>query len=284
MLDPLSLVATAISLSREVIYLSKQITNQPVLSSKANKPNVINLFGFLKDADFSTGETPPDDEESLKLFEDWTYKYFKGNREIKYKEKMPEMNIDKHICSIGGPVDHVLTRYAMGYDKKGQEWKPILPYMFPLREAENTTLPVVRKWKGEEWTTTRNWYIADRKGKVRFIPETDTNGILKRDFLMLIISPNTFTKKAFFSGQKHFIIAATHGLAQLAVKDILDSNEILKELNEVREKSEYIQAIIEVQGIWKRNGYIPSGNYILRDKVPLGLEDFKELINYKDWF
>ncbi|GAH63199.1 unnamed protein product, partial [marine sediment metagenome] len=97
----------------------------------AKKENIENLFGFLRDADFTTGDIPPDDWYSLELFKSWMCKHFKGNRSIEYYGRYnisgSIVNIDKHLCSIGGPKDQKYTRYGMGYKKNGLGWEPILP-------------------------------------------------------------------------------------------------------------------------------------------------------------
>ncbi|GAJ00038.1 unnamed protein product, partial [marine sediment metagenome] len=241
------------------------------------------LFDFIQDADFTRGyNRPRDDDDSIKLFEKWICKYFKRNRKIEYKRKLKFADINKHLCSMGGPVDHPFTRYAMGYDKKAQNWSSILPFIYPIKEAETETTTILREWKGKQWKE-KNWYIADREGKIKFTPGVDKDEFLNKDYFMLIIAPNTFTKKAFYTGQKHLIIAPAHGLAQLAIEDILDNDEFLSEIIEVRQKSEYIQAIIEVPAIMTEHGYAPKGNFIIREKEPLDLSEFKNIPEFRDW-
>ncbi|GAH83354.1 unnamed protein product, partial [marine sediment metagenome] len=141
---------------------------------------------------------------------------------------------------------------------------------------------ILRRWKGDEWETI-NWYIADRNGKRMFTPSTDRNGILNKDYFMLIIAPNTFTGVALTHGQKHLIIAPAHGLAQLAIKKILNNNKILEQLAEKRQRYEYFQAIIEVPGKLTKNGYEPSGKFPLVRVEPLELYEFESIMPYKDW-
>lgn len=157
-----------------------------------------------------------------------------------------------------------------------------MPFIYPLKEVETKSATIWREWKGQRWKTI-NWYIADRNGKPVFIPEADKEGILKKDYFMLIIAPNIFTNEAFYSGQKHIMLVPAHGLAQLAVKDILDSDRILSELIKVRQQSEYLQAIIEVPAKRTKHGYAPTENFILRAVEPLDLSEFEKVERYREW-
>jgi len=275
-------IPTVITISQSVICFVKGIIGQAP-ESKVKKKNIEKLFAFIQDADFTRGyKRPPDDEDSIELFAKWISKYFTRGRPIKYKESLPLADINKHLCSIGGPVDHPFTRYAMGYDNKAQNWSSILPFIYPLKEAETETATILRKWKGKQWKG-KNWYIADREGKIKFVPGVDKDGFLNKDYFMLIIAPNTFTKKAFYTGQKHLIIAPAHGLAQLAIEGILDNDKFLSEITDVRQKSEYMQAIVEVPAKMTKDGYAPKGNFIIREKEALDLSEFKNIPKYMDW-
>lgn len=258
----------------------------------SKKENIGKLFGFLKDADFATGDIPPDDRDSLELFKNWMCKYFRNDRHIEYYDDLQIsetiIDINKHLCSIGGPKDQKFTRYGMGYKKNGREWKQILPYIFPLEDAvqrdvtDENKATIIRRWKGREWKTT-NWYIADCNGKRVFTPGTDRNGILNTDYMMLILAPNTFSDKAIVQGQKHLMLAPTHGLAQLAIKKILDNNKILKELAQKTRNYEYFQAIIQVLGKTTENGYAPSKNITIKRVKPLESYEFDEIGRYEEW-
>lgn len=94
------------------------------IKSKAKKENIETLFSSLQDADFTTGNVPPDDVDSLKLFETWLRDNFNRDREIEYHRQLRLADINKHLCSVGGPLDHLFTRYGMGYDKKGKIGDP----------------------------------------------------------------------------------------------------------------------------------------------------------------
>jgi len=281
MIPVIAQALTLISATKEAIRFTGWFRRRGT-KSKAKKQNIEALFGFLQDADFTTGNVPPDDVDSLKLFKSWLCKYFRRDRQIEYHRQLGLADTSKHLCSVGGPVDHVFTRYGMGYDKKGQIWRPVLPFIYPLREAAAKSPTILREWKGYRWEAT-NWYIADRNGKVQFVPEVDKDGVLSKDYFMLIIAPNTFTDRAFYSGQKHIMVAPAHGLAQLAVKDILDSDTLLGELIKVRERSEYLQAIVEVPAKPTKQGYAPTGDFILRALEPLDLGDFEKAERYREW-
>jgi len=114
---------------------------------KVKVEHIKDLFGFVADADFSTGNVPPDDVDSLRLFKQWFYQYFKKERLVEERMQLPPVNMNKHLCSIGGPVDHPLTRYAMGYDKTGRYWTPILEFYFPLDEVERRQVYVLENTK-----------------------------------------------------------------------------------------------------------------------------------------
>lgn len=281
-----AIVKTFISTTKSVIsfiigWVIKRKRQQEV-KLKAKKENIETLFRDIQDADFTTGKIPPDDVDSLKLFESWLREYFKRDRQIEYHRQLQLADVNKHLCSVGGPVDQFFTRYGMGYDKKGQNWKPILPFIYPIKEAEAESSIIWREWKGQRWQEI-NWYITDRNGKLKYMPGTDNKGVLNRDYFMLIIAPNTFTKKAFYRNQKHIMIAPAHGLAQLAIKDILDDDSILEELIEVRKKSEYLQAIIEVPATLTKDGYAPTGNFPICEVKPLDLSEFKKVERYREW-
>lgn len=281
MIEAIATVLTVISATKEAIKFTEWFRRGRI-KSKAKKENIETLFNSLQDADFTTGNVPPDDVDSLKLFETWLREYFNRDREIEYHRQLRLADINKHLCSVGGPVDQLFTRYGMGYDKKRQNWRPILPFIYPLKEAESKSATIWREWKGQRWKEI-NWYITDRNGKPVFIPEVDKEGILKKDYFMLIIAPNTFTDEAFYSGQKHTMIVPAHGLAMLAVKDILDSDRILSELIKVRQQSEYLQAIIEVPAKRTKHGYAPTEDFILRAVEPLDLSEFEKVERYREW-
>ena len=260
--------------------------------SVAKKDNIEHLFGFLQEADFTTGNVPHDDVDSLQLFRNWFYKHFRNNRDIEYHRDLrlsnALVNIDKHLCSIGGPIDQLFTRYGMCYSKDGKGWDPVLPYIYPLKdvlsrvESEEKGATILRKWKGHEWKSVC-WYIADRNGRRIFTPGTDRNGILNKDYFMLIIAPNTFTNIAVNQGQKHLMMAPAHGLAQLAVMKILDNDNILEGLNKKRQNYDYLQAIIEVPGKLTEYGYAPTGKFTLKRVEHLEAYEFEKVKSYKDW-
>jgi hypothetical protein len=258
---------------------------------KAKEEDIELLFGFLRNAHINIGEKnpwieweiPPDDRDSLKLFKGWMSHYFKENRKIEYLDFSlgpPNPNLD--LCSISGPVNHQLTRLGMGYDEKGESWIPILPYYYPLKEAEASQVFAMRVFKGKKWRNP-NWYIADRNGKRIWTPEKDAKGILWKDYFMLIVTPNIFTEYAHRSGKKHMMIACAHGLAQLAIKDIFNDNRILSWLREGSRKTGYYQAIIEVVGkMHKGNEYVPAILNPLEIK-PLDPDDFQTLSKKRGW-
>lgn len=282
----LSIARTVITTTPALIQVVKGIREWK--RKRRIKEEYINdLFGFIGDADFSTGNIPPDDVDSLKLFKGWFQQHFRRDRSIEEHVQLPRPNINKHLCSIGGPVDLPLTRYGMGYDNRGENWLGVLPFYFDLKGTESSGVTIRRVYKGIQWETL-NWRITDRDGNLRFVPGTDKDGILNKDYLMLIIAPNTFTDQAIYTSQKHMMMAGAHGLAQLAIKDLFDNDEFLEKLIEVRGRHEYFQAIIEIHGVRSKEGYIPALKS--RETIPpmvvqpLDLSEFtKKLKRYKEW-
>ena len=211
-------VGTGIATFREAIHFVSWLRKRK-MEAKAKKAIVEDLFGFIENADVTIAninpwvekKVHPDDKEALGFFKDWICQYFKKDRQEKYyRGQLRAADINKDLCSIGGPATHPFTRYGMGYDPKGESWIPILPFIYPLREAEDRSVMVLQERKGYQWEEP-NWYIADRDGNPAFIPEVE-KGILKKDYLMIIVAPNTFTQEAFYSGQKHMMIASAHGV------------------------------------------------------------------------
>jgi hypothetical protein len=258
---------------------------------KAKRDNIEHLFGFIKDADINIGgknpwiewKIPPDDKESLRLFKSWMKNYFRGGRQIEYLDSpFPYPDPNKDLCSISGPVNHPLTRYGMGYDPKGESWIPVLPFYYPLKEAEASGAIIRRRYKRQEWRNP-NWYIADRNGKLFRRPEVDKDGILRKDYFMLIITSNIFTHKAWCSGKKHMMVACAHGLAQLAMKDIFNDDKILEWLKEVSVKTGYYQAIIEVPGVRDKRGEYVPGKLTPLVAEPLDPDDFRKLSKKRGW-
>lgn len=255
-LELLAIPRTVIATTSFAIQICKEIRGA-LIRKRIKKEYIEDLFGFIADSDISTGRVSLDDETSLAVFRKWFYTHFKRNRPIEECVELPVIDMNKHLCSIGGPVDHRLTRYVMGYEKSGKFIKPVLPYHFPIREVEAKNITVIRKYKEAEWKV-KNWYIADRDGNPKFVPGTDRNRVLNKDYVMLIVVPNTLTEQSIYLGQKHLVIACTHGLAQLAVGDLLESEAVLKELMKVRRQTEYFQAIIEIGSQLSEDGYVPQ--------------------------
>lgn len=265
---------------------------QKMVKCKAQRENIENLFGFLRNADITADERNPWVEEweissaykeTTKLFKKWIESYFKGNREIEFINgpiRVPNVNED--LCSIGGPAHYLLTRHGMGYDQKGESWIPVLPFYYPLKEVEARGIFVRRKYKGREQKSP-SWFIADRSGKPLYIPKTDRYGFLERDYFMLIVTPNVFTTEAFYTGKKHMMITPAHSFAALAIREILDSDEVLKWLIEASKQTGYYQAILEIPGIkHKENEYVP-GKPIPCEVKPLDSDDFKRLAKKRGW-
>lgn len=277
----LAQIKTVVTTTNALIHMTKWLARR-WQQARAKSAHIETLFGFLQDADFTTGNVPPDDIDSLKLFKTWLKDYFRRDREISYVDELKSPDLGKHLCTIAGPVDHPFSRYSMGYDRCGYRWQPVLPFIIPLAEVEARQHRILREWKGHSWSTY-TWYIADRNGRPQFMPEADRHGVLRKDFFMLVVAPNTFTENAFYTGQKHMMIIPTHGLAQLAVKDILDSNEVLEQLGEIRKQSEYFQAIIEVPSRRTKHGYAPTGRFLVRAKEPLDIADFRKFARFQDW-
>jgi len=84
------------------------------------------------------------------------------------------------------------------------------------------------------------------------------------------------------------VISCAHGLAQLAIKDLFENDEFLKELIKVRKENEYFQAVIEIDAERTEKGYIPT----LRSREalppmivkPLDLGEFsRKLKKYQEW-
>ena len=286
MIAELAIVKTVIATTQTLIQIIKGIRDRK-RERKVKEEYIKDLFGFVGDADFSTGNVPPDDVDSLRLFKEWFHQHLRKERPIKERVQLPPVNVNKHLCSIGGPVDHPLTRYGMGYERKGDRWLGVLPFYFDLKGTESSGITIRRAYKGVHWETL-NWRITDRDGRLKFVPGTDKDRILNKDYFMLIIAPNTFTDQAIYTGQKHMIIACAHGLAQLAIKDLFDNNRFLEELIKVRGRNEYFQAIIEIYAEHSKEGYIPALKW--RETVPpmivepLDLNDFtRKLKRYEEW-
>ncbi len=229
------------------------------------------LFGFLKEAEVSVGEinpwirdnVPPDDREALTTLKSVIYKFFKEEREEEWIGTFRPVDKNQNICSVGGPVSHQDTRKAMGYDESGKIKATDLPYVFNIQkeELEFPDVRVKRVFGGKIWYEP-NWCIVDAHTKEPiYVPEVTDDGILKTDFLMIIVGPNKFTKTAIHSGKKHMMIAGAHGVANLAVSKVLRDLKILQKLDS-EVKTGYFQLIVEIKIKWSRlrKSYIPKGS------------------------
>lgn len=283
-----SVISAASIIIKMVGWLQRKM-----VESKAKRENIENLFGFLGNADISADEKNPWLEEweissaykeTIKLFKRWVESYFRRNREIKFiNGPIGVPNAKGDLCSIGGPAHYLLTRLGMGYDQRGESWIPILPFYYPLKEVEARGILVRRKYKGQEQKSPA-WFIADRKGKPVYIPKTDRNGFLEKDYFMLIVAPNVFTTDAFYNGKKHMMITPAHSFAALAIKKILDSDEVLEWLIDASKRTGYYQAILEIPGIkHKENEYIPGKPIPCGDPEPLDPDDFMRLAKKRGW-
>lgn len=281
-LVPLDQIPTVIKTTASLITLLKWLASLRACSV-AREHQIHALFGFLADADFTTGQVPRDDMDSLKLFKAWFQSYFGRSRTISFEQALNRADTRKHLCTIGGPVDHPFSRYAMGYSKSAEVWNPVLPFYFPLTEAALGPR-ITRRWKDVQWTSP-NWFVSDREGKNRWIPETDEYHMLRSDYFLLSVLPNVFTSDAAAMGQKHLLLTPAHGLAQLAVKQVLDNDTILSELETRRRGSDYFQALIAVRGHKTSDGYAPTPTPKILDVQPVFFEDYaRPLQRFENWY
>ena len=270
---------------------------------EAKNEKIESLHGFVKDSIVTIGNVNPwvegsihpDDRETLGLFKNWIFAHFKENQKVEYihgkiGSLTDSKSLNRNICSIGGPATNLFTRYGMGYDQKGETWAPVLPFTYPLKQAEELAkkekITVVQERQGQRWEEP-NWYIANRNGNPRYFPSINVESkTLRDDYFQIIVAPNTFTKEAFFSGRKHMMIASAHGVSSLAIKEILEDDKILESLYEVNKKTGYYQAIVKIPEIKyeeSKKGYFPSGHPVLCEAVSLEPSDFGNLKKYKEW-
>jgi hypothetical protein len=290
---------TAIDATSEIIIrlvawlLPKQVQRRE--AGKERREIAHKLFGVLARAYVVPGcENPqfapsvhPYDREALKAVRDILHRFFKEGRQEGRLDisGLPDLNFD--ICSIGGPVSHKFTKFAMGYNQAGKLEAPTLPFVYDLAGAESSNVRVVHKYRNTTWRPP-NWYLINaRTRKPDFgKPVVGNEGFLKTDFLTLVVAPNTFTKRAFEEGKKHLMIAGAHGIANTAVRYVF-GKKVLEVIREKSQKADYFQVILKVPKIsWKKEHQVAVFEEKLEPEVevfPIDLEYFVKRRNWDAW-
>src|SRR5262249_50880500 len=138
---------------RRVEYRSMRV------SQRASR-SVPSFLEFLKHAWVTTGDvSPAGDLESIEDFIDWYLSTFGEARDVRSSSLLAAPHHDHtlfeaNLCSIGGPVDHLLSRYALGYEKSRKIRDHALPYLFDLQSPPEPTpidTPTRRSYQVTQW-------------------------------------------------------------------------------------------------------------------------------------
>ena len=152
------------------------------------------------------------------------------------------VDLERNVCSIGGPVGNQLVRKAMGYVLTDLTRAPILNLPMYFNLDKDNLSQVTRYGKGKP-VEIPNWSIIDRDSGQEYTPEVDEEHLLRTDYLLITFMPNNLSKN---TGRIHAIFSACHAPGLAAVRNVLESTDILEAILEGRKKVIHFQSLIKI--------------------------------------
>lgn len=163
-------------------------------------------------------------------------------KQIMYGIKLGYVDLERHICSIGGPMSNQLVQKAMGYSLTNLEETPKtnLPMIFNLKRRN---LGWVTRFDKGRPVEISNWSVIDTTTGKEFVPEVDEEHLLRTDYLLITFMPNNFSNK---KNKIHMIFASCHAPGIAAVKNLTKDLDTLQEIKKNRKDSQYFQSLIKI--------------------------------------
>jgi hypothetical protein len=241
---------------------------------------VPSFLDFLTAAWVTTGDvSPAGDLQSLEDFFAWHLLSFGARRplERRFLLAAPEHDVtrlDADLCSIGGPVDHLLTRYALGYRKDRSRADYVLPYVFDLDRHDPPGRIDAATRRSHQVT---QWKILDTESNALLVPHEPTGA------LIVALLPNTCPDKKRRTGRRHLVIAAANATGQSAIRSLLEGHT-LTEVHSRLGAPEFFTAVLEAQTAVDRYGRrVPTGRIIALRERALRAADFERWPAFEEW-
>lgn len=233
------------------------------------------LFGCLKEnvsvihPDYHPihGKPPPShpwiqDMEIMEKTFGSIFNFIRAKRVISKAQAFLKTDLECNLCSIGSPASNTLSKRAMGFSEK-LEIPPSVDLPYEYKFDVDYSDKCLRWEAGNIWAAPK-WYIYDKENDKEYRPDVSqpqrtvqgTQGkILKGDYLLITVLPNTFVAKEKRESKIHVIFGGCHSTGGKAADLLLKNPDILNKMNDERETSDYFQTLIKITHITheKRN-------------------------------
>jgi hypothetical protein len=165
-------------------------------------------------------------------------------QQITYFDTVGAVDPSAHLVAIGGPLSNPLNRDLGHITPFRRASRPTTPlYLFHnLRGREQ----IVRRFKGRDHWRPR-WKIVDAVARLEYLPHTDRDGWLTRDYLVVTVQPrptaaNPARIRVSFMGM--------YGTGVMATELLLSNlSSTLTTLNAKRAGSPYFQSLFTADDI-----------------------------------
>lgn len=205
-------------------------------------------------------------------------------------EIAPEVwgTLDQNLVLIGSPTSEGVSRIVFGFaarDNNSDELyrrtdAPLdLPYSMTLDRGDLAIGGTARRFVADRGAVARpNWRITGQIDS--FVPETDREGWLQTDYLLVTRMPNFLSPSGLDQGHHIVSLAGTHGTATRAVECLVDDRNLLRALgsSKVGVGMTPFQAVFRVSGI--RHDPV-RGSYATR--IELAAEPITISANFSTW-
>lgn len=189
--------------------------------------------------------------------------------------------LDQNLVLIGSPTSEGLSRIAFGYSARDSNPDELfrstdapvdLPYVMTLDRGDIAMNGTARRYVCGRGAVSRpNWRINGPRES--FVPQTDRDGWLETDYLLVTRMPNFLSPAGLARGHHIVSIAGTHGTGTRAIERLVNSRELLRRLagSGVGIERTPFQAVFRVSGIKHHPAKGSVGTRIELVSDPVGL-------------
>lgn len=194
-----------------------------------------------------------------------------------YTNQLPgPVQIDSDILVVGSPVSDPVAKLNLEYEGTSKaDLKRItapmidlpITYTIRLNESIKSNLTIKRYLAGEEVNSGNSSIEVD--GRIIEPPQTNFDGWLKTDYLLITRMPNILSKKAFVNGSEVMIVGGVHGVGTESVKLLLESENLLNSISRQIGNAHYYQILLPITDINHGvvDGFRHSSAAILGDPI-----------------
>jgi hypothetical protein len=169
------------------------------------------------------------------------------SRDVIRRDSLAADATDSSLLLFGSPVSDGLSRIIFGYselrDREGLTMDSLqfdLAYAWDLDPERLGSGLVKRVVRGKGVVERPPWQIRDLRGgtEPQLVPQTDSEGLLKEDYLLVTRTPNFLSSDAQSTGQFLVSFGGAHGTGTRAINLLFSDRRLMaRVLGELKGKS-----------------------------------------------